>query len=190
VPERNPKNPDVALGFCGCGCGQSTKLAPVTAARLGWRKGVPISFVNGHNPRKGNEYRIEDRGHETPCWIWNLYINPNGYGRTTVDCVGTTAHRAYYERHKGPISEGLEIDHLCRVKACCNPDHLEAVTRAVNQRRGNAGNLSTEDMLEIVESSDTDLSVSRRFNCTPSNIARIRERWTAEELQKEAELWS
>lgn len=47
-------------------------------------------------------------------------------------------HRITYLFYVGPIPDGLELDHLCRVRACCNPDHLEAVTRLVNVRRGNA----------------------------------------------------
>lgn len=45
------------------------------------------------------------------------------------------AHRWAYEHWVGPIPEGLEIDHLCRVKLCVNPAHLEPVTRAENMRR-------------------------------------------------------
>lgn len=49
------------------------------------------------------------------------------------------AYRAYYERKYGEVPEGLELDHLCRVTMCVNPDHLEAVTHVVNTRRGMAG---------------------------------------------------
>ena len=46
------------------------------------------------------------------------------------------AHRVYYERHVGPVPEGLELDHLCRNPGCVNPEHLEPVTHAENIRRG------------------------------------------------------
>lgn len=70
------------------------------------------------------------------CWIWKRKLNHAGYGQIR-DCgryVGT--HRVTYQHFKGPIPEGLHIDHLCRTPACCNPEHLEAVTCKENLRRG------------------------------------------------------
>jgi len=76
------------------------------------------------------------------CWIWHGWLSHNGYGRFGVDPRSgkkVFAHRFAYELVKGPIPLGLQIDHLCRVRNCVNPDHLEAVTASVNQSRGNAG---------------------------------------------------
>jgi uncharacterized UBP type Zn finger protein len=53
-----------------------------------------------------------------------------------VDGKWVYAHRVSYEAANGPIPEGLVIDHLCRVAACINPDHLEAVTQRENMLRG------------------------------------------------------
>jgi hypothetical protein len=82
--------------------------------------------------------RSEDRGYSSPCWIWTGPLHEAGYGRTSVPGVGQRVriHRLAYETFVGPIPEGLVIDHLCRVRACCNPAHLEAVTSAENIRRG------------------------------------------------------
>jgi hypothetical protein len=66
------------------------------------------------------------------CWLWRGSITPNGYGRLGKDY----AHRLSYQMAKGEIPAGLDLDHLCRVRSCVNPDHLEAVTRAENLRRG------------------------------------------------------
>lgn len=70
------------------------------------------------------------------CWIWMGAIRDNGYGQTSFHGHHETAHRATYEAFVGPVPEGLELDHLCRVRCCVNPDHLEPVTHSENVRRG------------------------------------------------------
>jgi HNH endonuclease len=66
------------------------------------------------------------------CWEWIGSKDLNGYGRL----YGTSSHRLSYEAHIGPIFKGMDIDHICRNHACCNPKHLEPVTRQENLRRG------------------------------------------------------
>lgn len=73
-----------------------------------------------------------------PCWEWTGAINSNGYGNSWYDESYTTAHRVGYILTCGPIGDGLHLDHLCRVRHCVNPDHLEQVTTAENNRRAMA----------------------------------------------------
>ena len=68
------------------------------------------------------------------CWLWAGAVG-GGYGQLRVDRKSVLAHRLSFEHHTGSIPLGHEIDHLCRVKLCVNPSHLDAVVGPVNQRR-------------------------------------------------------
>jgi hypothetical protein len=114
---------------CECGCGEE-----LPAPRR--RNDPPRRFIHNHHARLQvrnlERFTVEERGHGTPCWIWQGFIAASGYGQVGRN---TLAHRALYEDRIGPIPDGLELDHLCRVTACVNPAHLEPVTRAVNADR-------------------------------------------------------
>jgi HNH endonuclease len=69
------------------------------------------------------------------CWPW-LGASTCGYGALRRDGRFLYAHRVAWEFARGPIADGLTIDHLCRTRLCCNPAHMEPVTRAENARRG------------------------------------------------------
>lgn len=79
---------------------------------------------------------IEDRGYLTRCWISNRAMHDNGY--TKIGYMGATwlTHRFAYTVFVGEIPDGLQLDHLCKVRVCCNPDHLEPVTCRENLLRG------------------------------------------------------
>lgn len=72
------------------------------------------------------------------CWEWTAAKTRFGYGAFRTDKRWHRAHRWAYEQLVGPIQDGLELDHLCRNPSCVNPDHLEPVTRAVNNERSNS----------------------------------------------------
>ena len=65
------------------------------------------------------------------CWLWTGALTGDGYGILRRQ----TMHRWSYEKHRGEIPEGLEVDHLCSVRNCVNPDHMELVTHRENVQR-------------------------------------------------------
>lgn len=72
-----------------------------------------------------------------PCWIWNRGKTSSGYGVTRwFNGKPQYLHRIAYAVYVAAIPLGAQIDHRCRVRACCNPDHLDAVTPRVNTLRG------------------------------------------------------
>lgn len=76
----------------------------------------------------------------TGCWLWTAYTHPTGYGRIAIGGGHTrNAHQVAYQLLVGPVADGLELDHLCRVRRCINPAHLEPVTHQINVIRGAIG---------------------------------------------------
>lgn len=80
--------------------------------------------------------KVEQVGNVCECWPWSG-SKRNGYGLFRNGRV-VSAHRFAYEDVIGKIPRGLTLDHLCMNRACCNPFHLEPVTKGVNTLRGNA----------------------------------------------------
>jgi len=78
--------------------------------------------------------KYEDGPLHTKCWIFSGCL-VDGYGQLRINNNRKFAHRYSYEYYVGPIPEGLHIDHLCRIRSCTNPDHLEAVTQLINNQR-------------------------------------------------------
>ena len=88
--------------------------------------------------------RIESKFVPEPnsgCFLWHGALNAQGYALLAITVrpghhVLRRVQRLYYEMEKGPIPAGLVLDHLCRVRCCVNPDHLEPITRGENAARG------------------------------------------------------
>lgn len=81
---------------------------------------------------------------ETPCWLYTGWTDKNGYGRFSIPREGDDTgkkrthvyvHRMVWEMVKGPIPDGLVVDHLCMNRSCVRPSHLELVTQDENIRR-------------------------------------------------------
>ena len=72
---------------------------------------------------------------DTGCVVWQGAQNSKGYGCFGVGGRPTLAHRLAWEDANGAIPDGMTIDHLCRVRACVNVEHMEIVSVAENSRR-------------------------------------------------------
>lgn len=85
------------------------------------------------------KFRVNDAG----CWVWTAGMETNGYGRVSTKWNGERkAHRAFYVQVKGQIPTGFVIDHMCRNRACVNPDHLRVVTHLVNVTENTCRNVT------------------------------------------------
>lgn len=65
------------------------------------------------------------------CWLWLMGLT-DGYARSRIAGRLWLVHRWIWEKVKGPIPEGMVLDHMCRVRSCVNPDHLRVVTKGQN----------------------------------------------------------
>ena len=99
----------------------------------------------------------------TGCWLWLGHLQ-RGYGRFEIGRRGQRqtflAHRFSYELHKGPIPEGLTLDHLCRVRCCVNPNHVEPVTNKENCRRGQC-----VEVLRSINANKTKCPQGHTYDC-------------------------
>lgn len=143
------------------------------------RHGKRCLFVHGHNRTKLNgyadDYTVKDKGYKTPCWVWKGKPNEAGYGRTQKDKKTVLAHRAVYEEYKGEIPAERELDHLCRVPPCVNPEHLDPVTHLENVRRGRARTYTQEKADEaqrLRDSGASILSISRHIGADWETVKR------------------
>ncbi len=182
-----PPNPS---GLCMCGCERETSIAHQTDQTAGTVIGQHKRYWRDHGGRATWRTRItddlwteEDRGYETPCWIWQgRSLNQVGHGKITMQRRVTGAHRAMYEAFHGTIPEGLVLDHLCKQPGCIRPNHVEPVTVAENTRRSRAAKLTYETVALIRESQRGAIDLSRELGISRQTIYDIRwgKSWTAQ----------
>lgn len=130
-----------------------------------WRKhGDPYyddSEVNEERLARRIWAKVDKNGLDG-CWIWlGAYNSVSGYGYYGR----TPAHRVIYSMAVGPIPPGLDIDHLCRNRTCCNPGHLEPVTHRENCLRGTSPSAVNAAKTHCVNGHEyNDVNTYRRTN--------------------------
>jgi len=152
--------------YCHCGCG--------LYANPGRR------YIYGHRwvPPLTERFVEQQRGFTSPCWVWQGTITTRGYGQIwDIDARRMrVAHRFMWEEANGPVPEGLELDHLCRVRACCNPEHLEPVTRRENVHRGSATKVTDDQAREIRrrrQAGEEAASIAKDYPISRSSVYAI-----------------
>ena len=145
-------------------CGGPKDHRSKICRKCNWQSSVSTSVTARWWERAGPEYIVDENG----CWIWQRGLR-DGWGRKMVSGVRYFAHRLYYERHRGPIPAGWHVHHKCRVRACVNPDHLEALPP---ERHGHG--VSREIVEHVLASDASNHELSRRLGISRRTVARIR----------------
>lgn len=191
----HPTTFDIPYGYCHCGCGQKTSIAPSNETNYGYVKGRARRYIIGHNARiRANPTFAEKLWAKLicpdpdSCWIWTGCVTNLGYGKITTRGKTYFTHRISYELHNGPIPDDLFVLHKCDTPPCCNPSHLFLGTHLDNiadkvskerQQRGERhamAKLTEADVIEIrrlYSNGVRQCAIAANFNTSDKNIHRI-----------------
>jgi HNH endonuclease len=131
--------------MCACGRGGKMRRGMCGACYKRWLQKQPGSLRKPVAPEAERFWlranKLGPLSAERPdlgrCWLWTGYIMPNGYGQFAADRrAHCYAHRWSWQEANGLIADDLTVDHLCLIRPCVNPSHMELVTRGENTRRG------------------------------------------------------
>lgn len=185
----------VEPGYCQCGCGERVGFWERTHASLDRTKGEPKRFAKGHRkPRPWLDRMVEKldlTGSPDQCWGWTASLNAYGYAQFQRGKTMVRVHRVLYEELVGPVGDNLDLDHLCRNRACVNPAHLEPVSHGENCRRGAKARLDWDKVAEIRrrrKAKEPAKRIAADFGIHPGTVVNIAcgLRWPESERPKEA----
>lgn len=140
LPDMVPKSRQNPTQVTCENCGKSRlllhpKLAGSMCLRCAGKVGSERAAIVNTTPAIDRFNEQISKSDETGCWDWTGTKQANGYSSFYLRGRLLRGHRWSYENFVGPIPDGLQIDHLCRNRACVNPKHLEPVTAQENTRR-------------------------------------------------------
>lgn len=154
--------------------------------------GDPLATLRVGRPAKPELERLADKFTVGDgCWEWTAARSASGYGQFTIASgKARRAHRVVYELLAGPIPAGLELDHLCRNRACVRPDHLEPVTGRENKLRGDTVNARNAAKTECVhghpfEGENLYVTIAGHRGCRACDREK-RQRYEARRAQQRA----
>lgn len=152
---------------------QNADATAVHLPAVGVETGVEVG--TGPRQRKGLKRPYIKCG-ETGCWLWQRGTTEDGYAYFKRNGLNVLAHRYYYQLHIGPIPIGLTLDHLCRVRHCVNPAHLDPVTQLVNTHRGERCKINAGIAKEIriaIRSGERHKDIAPRYGISKALVHHI-----------------
>lgn len=147
-------------------------------------RGVPEASLIDRFMSRVNKEGGKARPELTECWLWNGGILCSGYGQLLKKVWGTSlTHRWSYTHHKGAIPDGKMVRHVCDVRLCVNPDHLElgdAIDNVTDMLLRNEtafgrkiSNKQKEEILELRKAGEIYSEIAEKYNVSRRTIEKI-----------------
>lgn len=146
-------------------------------------RGKELAPLKQYKPRRNHisdpRQRFESYIHKTEtCWLWQGALTHDGYGVFRANNRRTGAHRFAYEFEHGPIPEGYQVDHTCRVRHCVNPEHLEAVPVGENTHRAWQARGQRSRVKSAPEEQEAMLAEIESLRGQLAQVRSLIERWS------------
>ena len=146
--------------------------SPSFLSKYNGGKGGHLSYIAPMIEKIASRVRHDE---VSGCMVWTGDKTSNGYGRMVVDGKRKRVHRLMYERVNGEIPDSMVIDHVCRNRLCCNPEHLRVVSNRENILSGEgiaAKNAAKTHCVKGHELSGHNLVIKTRKNRMPERVCR------------------
>lgn len=176
--------PAIPFGYCCCGCGERTEISAHNIRRNWWLRGAPKRFIGNHARRTRVPASVEeDRGHGSPCHIWQGAATKEGYGEVPLHWApcgsgrSRLAHRFFYGKRHGDISADIDLHHECEVRSCVNPAHLTPLIRNEHIARHCGSTLDAQTVRDMRRAREevglTYAQLAASFGVSEGTVGRI-----------------